>query len=82
MCSKTERIWNYLLATDDLNNTIEESLDLAVGYGNLNDGMAIRHVFERDSPTYNFFKRNDNPLDVVYKKNAKLDIQNPVIEAN
>ena len=68
-----------MLATDDLKNAIEESLDLAVGYGKLNDGTAVRHIFERDSPTYNFFKRNDNPLDVVYKKNAKFDIQNPVI---
>ena len=68
-----------MLATDDLKNAIEESLDLAVGYGKLNDGTAVRHISERDSPTYNFFKRNDNPLDVVYKKNAKFDIQNPVI---
>ena len=70
---------NYLLATDDLKNTMEESLNLAVGYGKLNDDTAVRHVSERDSPIYNFFKRNDNPLDVVYKKNAKFDIQNPII---
>ena len=74
-----EDLQNYLLANDDLKNTIEESLDLAVGCGKLNDGTAVRHVSERDSPTYNFLKRNDNPLDVVYKKNAKFDIQNPVI---
>ena len=35
---------NYLLTTDDLKDTIEESLDLAVGYGRLNDGTAARHV--------------------------------------
>ena len=34
---------------------------------------------EKDSPTYNFFRRNDNPLEVVHKKHAKFDIQNPVI---
>ena len=74
-----EDLQNYLLATDDLKNTIEESLDLVVGYGKLTDGTAVRHVSERDSLTYNFFKRNDNPLDVVYKKNAKFDTQNPAI---
>ena len=74
-----EDLQKYLLATDDLRNTIEESLDIAVGYGKLNDGTAVRHVSERDSPSYKFFKRNDNLLDVVYKKNAKFDIQNPVI---
>ena len=74
-----EDLQKYLLATDDLRNTIEESLDLAVGYGKLNDGSAVRHVSERDSPSYKFFKRNNNLLDVVYKKNPKFDIQNPVI---
>ena len=74
-----EDLQKYLLETDDLRDTIEESLDLAVGYGKLNDGTAVRYVSERESPTYNFFKRNDNPLDVVYKKNAKFDIQNPLI---
>ena len=74
-----EDLQNYLLVTDDLKNTTEESLDLAEGYGKLNDSTTVRHVSERDSPTYNFFRRNDNPLDVVYKKNAKFDIQNPNI---
>ena len=74
-----EDLQKYLLATEDLKDTIEESLDLAVGYGRLNDGTAVRHVSERDDPDYNFFKKNDNSLDVVYKKQAKFDIQNPVI---
>ena len=75
----TEDLQKYLLATDDLKDTMEESLDLAVGYGRLNDGTEVRHVSERDDPDYNFFKKNDNQLDVVYKKQAKFDIQNPVI---
>ena len=69
----------YLLATDDLKSTIEESLDLAVVYGKLNDGTAVRHVSERDDPDYNFFRRHDNPLDVVYKKKAQFDVQNSII---
>ena len=64
---------------DNLKSIIEESLDLAVGYRRLNNGTAVRHVSERDDPDYNFFRRNDNPLDVVYKKKAQFDAQNPII---
>ena len=74
-----EDLQKYLLATEDLKDTIEESLDLAVGYDRLKDGTAVRHVSERDDLDYNFFKKNDKPLDVVYKKQAKFDIQNPAI---
>ena len=52
----------YLLATEDLDNTIEESLQLAVTHGKLNDEAAVRHVSEREDPTYNYFRKNDNPL--------------------
>ena len=74
-----EDLQKYLLATDDLKSTIEESLDLAVGYGRLNDGTAVKYVSERDDPDYNYFRRNDNPLDIVYKKKAQFDVQNPII---
>ena len=66
----------YLLATEDLNKTIEESLQLA---GKLNDKTAVRHVSGRDDPLYNLFRNNDNPLDVVYRKEPKFDVQNPII---
>ena len=52
-----EDLQKYLLATDDLKETIEESLDLAVGYGRLNDGTAVRQVSERDDSTYNYLKK-------------------------
>ena len=67
------------MATEDLNKTIEESLQLAVSHGKLNDETAVRHVSERDDPLYNFFRKNDNPLDVLYRKEAKFDVQNPII---
>ena len=67
------------MATEDLNNTIEESLQLAVTHGKLNDEVEVRHVSERDDPTYKYFRKTDNPLDVVYKQQAKFDVQNPVI---
>ena len=72
-----EDLQKYLLATEDLNNTIEESLQLAVTHGKLNDETAVRHVSERDDPKY--FRKNDNPLDVVYTEQAKFDVQNPII---
>ena len=74
-----EDLQKYLLATEDLNRTIEESLQLAVSHGKLNDETPVRHVSERDDPDYNFFHKNDNPLDVVYKEQAKFDVQNPII---
>ena len=69
----------YMLATEDLNNTIEESLQLAVSHGKLNDETAVRHVSERDDPKYNYFRKNDHPLDVVYRQQTKFDVHNPII---
>ena len=74
-----EDLQKYLLATKDLNKTIEDSLQLAVTHGKLNDAAAIRHVSIRNDPNYIFFKKNDNPLDVLYKEQARFDVQNPVI---
>ena len=74
-----EDLQKYLLATEDLNKTIEESLQLSVGHGKLNDESAVRHVSDRDDPLYKYFRENDNPLDVVYRKQAKFDVQNPII---
>ena len=74
-----EDLQKYLLATEDLNKTIEQSLQLAVGHGKLNDESPVRHVSDRNDPLYKFFRENDNPLDVVYRKQAKFDVQNPII---
>ena len=74
-----EDLQKYLLATENLNKTIEESLEIAVGHAKINDESAVRHVSDRDDPLYKFFKENDNPLDVVYRKQAKFDVQNPII---
>ena len=69
------------MATEDLNNTIEESLQLAVTHGKLNDEVEVRHVSERDESIYNYFRKTDNPLDVAYKQQAKVDVQNPIIRS-
>ena len=73
-----EDLQKYLLATEDLNKTIEESLQLALGHGKINDESAVSHVSDRDDPLYKFFKENDNPLDVVHRKQAKFDVQYPI----
>lgn len=73
-----EDLQNYLLATDDLNNSIQESLHLVVGNGRLNDRTAVRHESDLN-PTTIFFKQNNNPFDAIYKKHAKFNVQNPII---
>ena len=46
-----EDLQNYLLATDDLNNSIQESLDLVVGNGHLNDRTAVWHESDLNPTT-------------------------------
>ena len=54
-------------------------MQLAVGHGKMNDESAVRHVPDRDDPLYTFLRENDNPLDVLYRKQAKCGVQNPII---
>ena len=51
------------MATEDLNKTIEESLQLAVSNGKLNDEIAVRHVSERDDPLQGITKILDKRPD-------------------
>ena len=74
-----EDLQNYLLATEFLNTTLEDSLELAVSHGKLNEGTKVRHLSELNDPKYKYFRQNDNPLDVVYREKAKFDVQNPII---
>ena len=74
-----EDLQNYLLATEFLNTTLDDSLELAVSHGKLNEGTKVRHLSELNDPKYKYFRQNNNPLDVVYKEKAKFDVQNPII---
>ena len=74
-----EDLQNYFLATEFLNTTLEDSLELAVSRGKLNEGTKVRHLSELNDPTYKYFRQNNNPLDVVYKEKAQFDVQNPII---
>ena len=74
-----EDLQNYLLATEHLGTTLEDSLQLAVSHGKLNEGTKVRHLSELNDPKYKYFRQNNNPLDVVYREKAKFDVQNPKI---
>ena len=88
LINESEDLQSYLFATEDLNRTLEESLQLAVGHGKINDASHVRHkqkrltetvTFDRNSKDYKYFQENDNPLDVVFREKAKFDAQNPII---
>ena len=74
-----EDLQNYLLATEFLGTTLEDSFQLAVSHGKLNDGTKVRHLSELNDPKYKYFRQNNNLLDVVYREKAKFDVQNPII---
>ena len=75
-----EDLQKYLLATEFLGKTLEDSLELAVSNGKLNEGTKVRHLSELNDPKYKYFRQNINPLDVVYRDKAKFDVQNPIID--
>ena len=79
LLKNSEDLQNYLLATEHLGTTLEDSLQLAVSHGKLNEGTKVRHLSELNDPKYKYFRQNNNPLDVVYREKAKFDVQNPII---
>ena len=56
-----ENLQKYLLATGDLNDSIQEGLDLVVSNGRLIHSAEVRHESYL-SPTTKFFKQNNKPL--------------------
>ena len=74
-----EDLQKNLLATEFLGKTLEDSLELAVSHGKLNEGTKVRHLSELNNPKYKYFRQNNNPLDVAYRDKAKFDVQNPII---
>ena len=78
MLKNSEDLQNYLLATEHLGTTLEDSLQLAVSHGKLNEGTKVRHLSELNDPKYKNFRQKSNPLDVVYREKVKFDVQNPI----
>ena len=79
LINNDEDLQSYLFATEDLNRSLEDSLQLLVSRGKINDATKVRHEFEKNNADIKFFQQNDNPLDVLFKEKAKFDVQNPII---
>ena len=68
-------VQKFLLATDLLQDSIQESLNMIVTDGDFNNA-SIRRVLDTKYPSV---MKKPNPIDFVLKDKAKSDIQNPVI---
>ena len=68
-------IQKFLLATDLLQDSVQESLNMLVTDGHFNNA-SIRRVLDTK---YLSVMKKPNPIDFVLKDKAKFDIQNPVI---
>ena len=68
-------VQKFLLATNLLQDSIQESLNMIVTYGDFNSA-SIRRVLDSK---YRSVMKKPNPIDFVLKDKAKFDIQNPII---
>ena len=68
-------VQKFLLATDLLQDSVQESLNMIVTDGDFNNA-SIRRVLDTKYPSV---MKKPNPTDFVLKDKAKFDIQNPVI---
>ena len=65
----------YLLATDLLQDTIQQNLDMVVTDGFFNNAAARREL-DQKCPT---LMKKPNPVNVIFKDKAHFDVQNPII---
>ena len=65
----------YLLATDLMQDTIQENLNIIVTNGSFNN-VFIRIEMDTKYPSV---MKKSNPINVVFKDEAKFDVQNPVV---
>ena len=68
-------VQKFLLATDLLKDSIQESLNMIVTDGDFNNA-SIRRVLDTKYPSV---MKKTNPIDFILKDKAKFDVQNPVI---
>ena len=66
----------YLLATGLLKDSIQGSLDMIVFSNGKLSNAAVRRQSDTKFPSV---MRKPNPIDVVFKDEAKFDSQNPII---
>ena len=65
----------YLLATDLLQDTIQENWNMIVTDGDFNNASVSPELDTK----YPSVMKKLNPIDVVFKNKAKFDVQNPVV---
>ena len=65
----------YLLATRLLRDSIQDSLDMIVTDGNFNNAT-VRRVLDTKYPSV---MKRSNPIDVVFKDQAKFETKSPII---
>ena len=75
-CSKVDSLplQKLLLATDLLQDSIQENLDVIVTDGSFNNA-SIRWVLDRKFPSV---MKKPNLIEVMFKDKSKFDVQNPV----
>ena len=65
----------FLLATDLLQDSIQENLNMIVTDGGFNDA-SIRQALDTKFPS---IMKKPNPIEVMFKDKSKFDVQNPVV---
>ena len=65
----------FLLATDLLQDSIQENLDMIVTDGGFNNA-SIRRALDTKFPSVT---KKPNPVEVIFKDKSKFDVQNPVV---
>ena len=66
-----------LLATDLLQDSIQENLDVIVTDGGFNNASICRGL---DTKLPSVMKKT-NPIEVMFKDKSKFDVQNPVVSS-
>ena len=76
-CSKVDSLalQKLLLATDLLQDSIQEKLDMIVTDGSFNNA-SIRRALDRKFPSV---MKKPNLIEVMFKDKSKFDVQNPVV---
>ena len=65
----------FLLATDLLEDSIQENLDMIVTENSFNNA-SIRQALDTKFPSV---MKKPNPVEVMFKDKSRFDVQNPVV---
>ena len=57
LINNDEDLQSYLFATEDLNRSLNDSLQLLVSHGKINDASKVRHELERNNADIKFSRK-------------------------